>query len=271
VSDPAPGADLAKSSEIGSVTRSGDDLARRAVTPARVLLGRTGLGYRTSTQLRLRADHAAARDALSVPLDLQDSALTPLARSLDMLDLETRADSLATHLARPDLGRRLSADSVDRIRSECPRGVDLQIVIGDGLSPQAVLSQVPTLLPLLMAGAAARGLSTGQVVFVRHCRVGVLNDIGDALESQAVVLLIGERPGLATAESLSAYLAWQPRSGHTDADRNLISNIHADGVDVAQAAVRIVEFAGELRLQGRSGFTVKEPPRPGTGLPARER
>ena len=251
--------------------RDGEQLRLREVTPARVLLGRAGLGYRTATQLRLRADHAAARDALSVRIDLDDPALAPLSRSLDILEVATRADSLATHLARPDLGRLLSDESVERIRSGCTTGMDLQILVGDGLSPQAVITQVPLLLPLLIAGAEARGLSVGRILFVRHCRVGVLNDIGEVLAPRAVVLLVGERPGLATAESLSAYLAWQPRSGHTDADRNLISNIHVDGVGISDAVTRILDFIGEFRLRERSGFTIKEPARPGTSRAIQER
>lgn len=251
--------------------RATEELSLREVTPARVLLGRAGLGYRTATQLRLRADHAAARDALSVRIALDDSALAPLSERFDILEISTCADSLATHLARPDLGRRLSDESIEQIRSGCASDMDLQILIGDGLSPQAVLAQVPLLLPQLIAGAEARGLSIGRVLFVRHCRVGILNDIGDVLAPRAVVLLVGERPGLATAESLSAYLAWQPRSGHTDADRNLISNIHVDGVGISDAATRILDFIGEFRLRDQSGFTIKEPARPGPGRAVQER
>ena len=251
--------------------RAADQLGVREVTPARVLLGRAGLGYRTATQLRLRADHAAARDALSVRIELDDPALAALSQRFDILEVATRADSLATHLARPDLGRLLSDESIEQIRSSCAFDMDLQILVGDGLSPQAVIAQVPLLLPELIAGAETRDLSIGRVLFVRHCRVGILNAIGDVLAPRAVVLLVGERPGLATAESLSAYLAWQPRSGHTDADRNLISNIHVDGVGISDAATRILDFIGEFRLRDQSGFTIKEPARPGPGRAVQER
>ena len=103
-----------------------------------------------------------------------------------------------------------------------------------------------------------RGLSVGQPFVVRHCRVGVLNDVGELLDPAVVVLLIGERPGLATAESLSAYLAYRPRPGHTDAQRNLISNIHARGVSHAEAARRILALAEQMRQVQASGVTVKE-------------
>ena len=132
------------------------------------------------------------------------------------------------------------------------------MVIGDGLSVSAVRAQVPALLPLLHQQAEARGWGVGQTFVVRHCRVGLLNDIGDLLHPKVVVLLIGERPGLSSAESLSAYLAFQPRRGHSDAERNLISNIHRRGVPPHQAAARIMNFAALMMTAGRSGSSLKE-------------
>jgi ethanolamine ammonia-lyase small subunit len=132
------------------------------------------------------------------------------------------------------------------------------VLIGDGLSATAVAAQAPALLDRLRDAAQARGWSFGRPFLVRYCRVGVLNDVGDLLAPAVVVLLIGERPGLATAESLSAYLAFRPRGGHTDADRNLISNIHARGVSVEEAARRIVALAEQFRALGRSGVGVTE-------------
>ena len=132
------------------------------------------------------------------------------------------------------------------------------MVIGDGLSVAAVIRQVPYLLPLLHAGAEKRGWRFGRPFAVRYCRVGVLNDIGELLAPAVLVLLIGERPGLLTAESLSAYMAYRPRSGHTDAERNLISNIHAHGVAVGEAAARIFRLAERMRRAQLSGVAVKE-------------
>jgi ethanolamine ammonia-lyase small subunit len=117
---------------------------------------------------------------------------------------------------------------------------------------------VPGLLPRLEEQCRRRGWSFGRPFFVRHCRVGVLNDVGEALTPGVVVLLIGERPGLATAESLSAYLGYRPRAGHTDAERNLISNIHARGVGLDEAAVRIAGLCEQMFRQGTSGVAVKE-------------
>lgn len=229
-----------------------------SLTPARVLLGRAGSSYRTSTLLQLRADHAAARDALHERLALEDPPMAQLVERFGIFEVSTCATDLAEHLARPDLGRRLPEDAIERISAGCRSPVDVQLVIGDGLSSAAVRTQVPELLPLLIDGAIERGLSVGQPFFVRNCRVGVLNDIGSTIDAEVVVLLVGERPGLATAESLSAYLAWRPRRGDTDERRNLISNIHPGGVVPAVAAARILALVDLLRLHRRSGFEIRE-------------
>src|SRR6202008_320406 len=131
---------------------------------------------------------------------------------------------------------------------------DIQLVIGDGLSVTAVAAQVPSLLPLLCDGARARGWNLGQPFVVRHCRVGLLNEIGELLAQKVAVLLIGERPGLATAESLSAYMAYRPSMAHTDANRNLISNIHGRGLDPQAAGDRILNLAAQMMTLQSSGF-----------------
>jgi ethanolamine ammonia-lyase small subunit len=230
----------------------------RARTPARILVGRTGASYRTATQLELRQDHAAALDAVHAEVDLQRDFSTDLIDRFKLFEVQTRAASKEQYLMRPDLGRQLNDAARHAVQERCPREADLQVVIGDGLSARAVVVQVPELLPLLTDEARVQGWRVGQPFFVRYCRVGILNDIGDLLDPAVVVLLIGERPGLATAESLSAYLAYRPRSGHTDAQRNLISNIHARGVGVPQAAFRILPLAEKMRRLQESGIAVKE-------------
>jgi ethanolamine ammonia-lyase small subunit len=229
----------------------------RDLTPARVFLGRAGTSYPTATLLALRADHAAARDAVSAPLQLTG---TDLGLATPPVTAHSRAESHAQYLRRPDLGRKLTEESRETIAKDCLHDADVQIVIGDGLSATAVHTQVPKLLPHLIAGFEYQGWRTGPPILVHHCRVGVMNEIGDILAPRAVLLLIGERPGLATAESLSAYFAYQPASGHTDADRNLISNIHDDGVSTAAAVERILAFISTLLSAQRSGVDIKEPP-----------
>jgi ethanolamine ammonia-lyase small subunit len=227
-------------------------------TPARVLVGRAGPAYRTATWLKLREDHAAARDAVRAVVDLLSTFGADRVTALGLFTARTRATSKAEYLRRPDLGRRLDDESRELVRASCPAERDLQVVVGDGLSATAVAVQAPELLDRLHAAAVDRGWSFGRPFLVRYCRVGVMNDIGELLAPSVVVLLVGERPGLATAESLSAYLAFRPRPGHTDADRNLVSNIHASGVSLPDAARRVVALAGQFRAAGRSGVGVTE-------------
>jgi ethanolamine ammonia-lyase small subunit len=230
----------------------------RARTPARVLADRTGAAYRTATQLQLRQDHAAARDAVRAEFELEKDLSTEFVRHWKLFSVSTMAASKDEYLCRPDLGRRLNEDARRSLLAHCARNADLQIVIGDGLSVTAVSTQVPALLPLLAEKARSRGWTMGQPFVVKYCRVGLMNDLGELLQPKVVVLLIGERPGLATAESLSAYMAYQPRAGHNDSNRNLISNIHPRGVSAEAAASRIIDLAEQMIRRQTSGVEIKE-------------
>jgi len=227
-------------------------------TPARVFADRSGLAYRTNTWLELRRDHALAVDAVHAELDLQRDLIAGGLADYGLFEVGTCAESRREYLLRPDLGRRLAPSAREAITQACPIGCDLQIVVGDGLSTAAVIAQVPPLLPKLQQLAVERRWRTGRPFLVRNCRVGILNEVGELLSPRVVVLLIGERPGLMTAESLSAYMAFQPRTGDTDARRNLISNIHAQGVSPPDAAQRIVRLAEQMMTAQQSGIHVKE-------------
>jgi ethanolamine ammonia-lyase small subunit len=230
----------------------------RARTPARILTGRAGASYRTSTYLELRLNHAAARDAVVAEVDLDGDLGAAFVTEWGLFEVATMARTKAEFLLQPELGRSLDPSARASLAGRCPAGADIQIAIADGLSAAAVRAQVPALLPLLAAEARRRGWRFGQPFFIRHGRVGVLNDIGEALDPSVAVLLIGERPGLATAESLSAYMAYRPRAGHDDSRRNLISNIHAHGVPTDQAAVRIARLVEQMIGLATSGVAVKE-------------
>jgi ethanolamine ammonia-lyase small subunit len=230
----------------------------RARTPARILAGSAGPSYRTITQLELRRDHASAVDAVHAEVDLARDFPSEFREHWKLFEVQTQAATKEEFLLRPDLGRRLSIPGREEVIRRCPSGANIQVVIGDGLSAAAVVAQTPALLPLLEQSTRDRGWRFGQAVFVRYCRVGVLNDFGEALDSSVIVLLIGERPGLATAKSLSAYMAFRPRPGHTDAQRNLISNIHERGLTPGMAAARILELAAKMRRVEASGIAVKE-------------
>jgi ethanolamine ammonia-lyase small subunit len=230
----------------------------RARTPARILVGRAGAAYRTATQLDLRAAHAVARDAVRAEMSTTDLFGPAFAAKWKLFEVSTEAKSKEEYLVRPDLGRRFASAFREKILGRCKPEVDFQIAIGDGLSVPAVAAQVPALLPLLYAGAIERNWSVGTILVIRHCRVGILNAIGEILRPKVAVLLIGERPGLATAESLSAYMAFHPKATHSDANRNLISNIHRTGLDPQTAAMRILNLATRMRTAGASGFTLRE-------------
>jgi ethanolamine ammonia-lyase small subunit len=244
---------LARIQELPEIVRQ-----VRARTPARLLAGRSGAAYRTSTQLELREAHAAARDAVRAELTLSRDFGAGFIRKWNLFEICSQAANKDEYLLRPDLGRRLNDVSRQEVSKRGATGCDLQIVIGDGLSVTAIAAQVPQLLPLLFEGARTRHWTVGEIFVIRHCRVGILNEIGELLTPRVAVLLIGERPGLATAESLSAYMAYRPKASDTDANRNLISNIHSRGVSAGQAAERILSLATAMMNAQASGWQLRE-------------
>jgi ethanolamine ammonia-lyase small subunit len=229
----------------------------RARTPARIFVER-GASYTTRMQLDLRGARASAVDAVWTESDLTKDFAPDFVAQWKLFQVSSQAESKSQFLLRPDLGRKLSDAGKNLVVERCSRKPEFQIVIGDGLSGAAVAEQVPSLFPLLHERAHANGWSIGQPFFVRYCRVGIINDIGELLSPRVIVLLIGERPGLATATSLSAYMAFQPTAGHSDANRNLISNIHARGVQIEDAADRIIHLASRMMTLKRSGTALKE-------------
>ena len=236
------------------------EIARRIRmhTPARLLVGRAGASYRTQTQLQLREDHAKARDAVRAELELKTAFDAEFIEKWKLFEVSTQASTKLEYLARPALGREFSHESRGEILRRCLPDKNIQIVIGDGLSALAIQMQVPELLPLLVEGAGNSGWSIGQTFVVGHCRVGILNEVGELLKAQVAILLIGERPGLASTESMSAYMAYQPGRSHSDANRNLVSNIHDRGLSARSAAARILNLSAQMIRVGISGCTLKE-------------
>ena len=233
-----------------------------------MLEGRSGASYRTNTQLTLREAHAAARDSVREELNLLTHLGDDFVQKWNLFEVCSSAVNKDQYLLRPDFGRRLNESSRAEVSRRCTTRCDLQLVIGDGLSVTAVTMQVPRLLPLLCEGARTRGWTVGSIFVIRYCRVAILNDIGELLKPRVVVLLIGERPGLATDESLSAYMAYRPKAADTDANRNLISNIHARGVNPEYAAQRILNLAALMMKTRESGCQLREE-LPSEAAPAR--
>jgi ethanolamine ammonia-lyase small subunit len=220
-----------------------------AATAARIGVGRAGPRPRTAALLRFQADHAVTQDALYRDVD------PALLDSLDLFEVQTRVTGgKQEYLLRPDLGRRLSDAARETMADGCAFGADVQVCIGDGLSAAAIEANVAAILPVIERGVRSAGLTFGTPFFIRYCRVGVLNDIGDLLGPSVVVLLIGERPGLGRANSMSAYIAYRPKPGDTDANREVLSNIYQDGgSNPLEAGATIVQMALRMLDDGYSG------------------
>lgn len=217
----------------------------RAFTNARVALGRSGHSLPTAELLRFQLDHARARDAVHQALDPRNLPPHVLLRSA--------APDRATYLRRPDLGRRLSAESAALL---APGDYDAALVVADGLSAPAVERHAPPLLDALLPKLEGWRLPPLHVVL--QGRVAIGDEIGQRLGASLVVLLIGERPGLTSPDSLGLYLTWAPRPGRTDAERNCISNVRPEGLDYALAAHKLHFLMQEARARRLSGVALKE-------------
>ena len=220
----------------------------RRFTHARIALGRVGNGQPTEAHLAFQADHAAARDAVHAALDMP-----ALLATLPQAHVVTSAcPDRRTYLLRPDLGRRLSDASRIALAAAATPGA-LVIVIGDGLSATAAQRHAAPLVTALHAA-----LGGGPVVVAQQARVALGDDIGAAMGAEAVLMLLGERPGLSSPDSLGAYLTWQPRLGRTDAERNCVSNIRPAGLPVDQAAAKLVWLIRAMRAARLTGVDLKD-------------
>ena len=223
----------------------------RALTPARIALGRAGASLPTDEVLRFGLAHARARDAVHRALDADRLEQDLRAAQFETLRVHSAAPDRRAFLLRPDLGRRLSRDSADALRARQSAGADLCFVIGDGLSSAAVQRHA---LPLLAAFRALGGSwSATPVVVALQSRVALGDEIGELLRARLAAILIGERPGLSAPDSLGVYLTYEPRVGRSDAERNCVSNIRPEGLTYAEGARKIRWLIGEalrLRLTG---------------------
>src|ERR1700758_2938429 len=237
--------------------RSMTDL--RALTPARVALGRSGASLPTEALLAFTLDHARARDAVHAAFD-PNPLLAGLAElGLSALTVSSRAGDRQNYLRRPDLGRALDTASEQALLDVAARFAHpLVIVIGDGLSPKAVHAHALPLMRDLLAQLASAHIGLPPVVVASGARVALGDEIGAILAAQMVVVLIGERPGLSAPDSLGAYLTFAPRVGRTDADRNCVSNIHRAGLGHEEAAYKIAWLVREALAREVTGVAVKD-------------
>ncbi len=222
------------------------DLRRH--TPARVALGRVGNAVPTSAHLAFQADHAAARDAVHAALDVERLRRDLAGHGLASQLVRSVCPDRGTYLLRPDLGRRLAPHDL------APAPGRLAFVVGDGLSAVAVQRHAPALLAAVVPVLEPQA----SIVIATQARVALGDAIGAALAATAVIVLIGERPGLSAADSLGVYITWAPRLGRSDAERNCLSNIRPAGMPVAEAARRLIWLVGEIRRRGLSGVALKD-------------
>lgn len=232
--------------------------ALRRHTPARLALGRAGASLPTAAQLAFALDHALARDAVHAAFDPAALAaqLAPLA---PVLTLASAAPDRRTYLQRPDLGRRLADAARASLPSPPHPPPDLAIILSAGLSALAAARQIQPLLAAFLPAWRAAGHTLAPLCIVPFARVGLLNDLGPALGARLALILLGERPGLGTPDSLGAYFAHAPAGTQTDADRNCISNIHPAGLPPPAAAAKLHAWLTLALTTGSSGFTLKEP------------
>lgn len=229
----------------------------RATTVARIALGRCGVSLPTSETLQFSLAHARARDAVHAPMASARLAQALQTQGIETLQVESQAGQRTVYLQRPDLGRRLAAASRQRLCT-APHGGELVFVIGDGLSALAVEQHaVPFLLmvrPLLLADA----WTLGPVVLAQQARVALGDEIGAALGARLLVMLIGERPGLSSPDSMGIYLTHTPQPGRLDAERNCISNVRPDGLPLARAAEKLAWMLARARTLGLTGVMLKD-------------
>jgi len=225
----------------------------RALTPARIALGRAGAGLPTSAYLEFQAAHARARDAVHAKLDLNGMLENIAARGWPALNVHSAAQTREDFLRRPDLGRALSAESKARL-SEPMVAPDVVIVIGDGLSSIAVERNAIHVLERLWPAIAATELQLAPIIVAEQARVALADEIGEILQARLSVMMIGERPGLSAADSLGIYLTYAPRLGRVDSERNCISNIREGGMSAAEAAAQTANLIRSMLTHGASGI-----------------
>ena len=216
-------------------------------TPARLGSGKAGPRYKTLTMLRFRADHAAAQDAVFSEVDAD------FAKEHDLLPTKTRCDSKDEYLTRPDLGRCFDEHNAKTIKGVIDRPPRVQLVVGDGLSSAAITANAMDCLGAIRDGLKLKGIDTGKTIFVKYCRVGAGDAIGDITGCELVCMLVGERPGLVTDKSMSAYITYMPRTGVSESSRTVVSNIHAQGTPAVEAGAHVAELIGKILERKVSG------------------
>ncbi|RTE67413.1 ethanolamine ammonia-lyase subunit EutC [Amphritea opalescens] len=241
----------------------------RRYTDARIAQGRTGVSLPTEALLAFQMDHASARDAVHIALQTEPLMTALQAEGYRSLVLQSRANDRSEYLQRPDLGRRLNElalATLQAYRQQHPEPVQVSLVIADGLSSMAVQSHAAAMATAVLNRLETRGLSIGPVSIVTQGRVAVGDEVGEQLGAQLLILLVGERPGLSSPDSLGIYYTYQPEVGLTDARRNCISNVRPAGMSIAAASDKLLWLIDESMRLGCSGVALKDQSVSATGV-----
>ncbi len=216
-------------------------------TPARLGSGRAGARYKTLTMLRFRADHAAAQDAVFslLPEDFGEKN--------GLVSVKTRCKDKEEYLTRPDFGRGFDEEAAAKIRAAIPQNPKVQLVIGDGLSSAAIAANAMDCAAAIRDGLKVRGIELGKGIFVKFCRVGAGDAVGDITGCELVCVLVGERPGLVTDKSMSAYITYKPHTGVSESSRTVVSNIHSQGTPAVEAGAYVAELIDTILKKKVSG------------------
>lgn len=220
-------------------------------TPARIQIGRAGSRYKTRASLEFLRDHAAANDAV------MDEVSEETVKALGVFEVKTKCADKNDMILRPDWGRIFESSACEMILKNCVYGPDVQIYFGDGLSSPSVGANIPDLFPTLKLGLEDKGISVGTPFFVRYCRVNTARTIGPLLGAKVTCVLIGERPGLLTSESTSAYIAYNAGPDMSESDYTVVSNISRFGIPPVEAAAHIADLIEEILICKKSGVSLK--------------
>ncbi|SJZ37962.1 Ethanolamine ammonia-lyase light chain [Pilibacter termitis] len=227
-------------------------LKMKFYTPARLGCGREGTRYKLQTQLRFRADHAAAQDSVfsEVPEELVEK--------MNFVSVKTVCESKDDYLTSPPRGRQFDKANEEKIRAAVPKKPKVQIVVGDGLSSAAIGANIEEILPSIKQGLKMHGIEVGEIIFVKYCRVPAMDAIGEYTDADVVCLLVGERPGLVTAEAMSAYVAYRPTVGMPEARRTVLASIHKGGTPAVEAGAYIADLIKKMLDAKKSGIDLKQ-------------
>jgi len=224
----------------------------KASTPARICSWRSGPRLKVDSWLRFRADHAKARDA--VWHEISSSVM----EDLGVVCVQSQACEKEQYLTRPDLGRQLNDQARQKIVTECTKKAQIQLVVTDGLSSFAIEENASDFIQAFKETIKSFGLSIGETIFVKFGRVAVMDQIGDLLDPEVIVELVGERPGLVTAASMSAYLCFRPSNETIESDRTLVANIHSGGLPAVEAGAHVAGLAKKILEAKESGMKIKD-------------